>query len=526
MKALVTQPPDPNVGDARQPVAPTDTSVRGRAHRTKGVTRFDASALSSCDEPVRRYFTHAIAHGASLEPRMRLRMKGRIKVGLWLPFTADQDCDGSSFVWRAEVPRYLPFLTVTDSYDSGRGTIDGRLLGVVRMFHSDDQNIVRSAAARAATEGILAPIGLLPTSTRIWHAESDTEIVVDLALAPERPALHLTIDNDGAVQSVNLQRWSDAADKAFGYLPFGGDILAEKRFGDLVLPSRLQVGWWHGTERFAPFFEAEIISAVSNSDPQPDQVNRNTEPTVSGLHFGGPRGEVVETVNARTTKPRELLAQLRDVASDLPAFLTAPLYRRWHLQWGATSAEVGGSLPGDAILTHAQFKATRAITINAPPNAVWPWLVQVGCLRAGWYSNDLLDNLGHPSATTIVPTLQHLQIGQWVPMSPTSSPTERTALKVHSFEINKWLLWTKPDSTWAWQLTPTDEGGTRLVTRIHAVYDWRHPLMAVLGVLLMEFGDFAMIRRMLRGIKARAESLTRGLGQPRAALPKVIRRKR
>src|SRR6202035_3517748 len=171
MKALVTQPPDPNVGAEA---------------RTKGDTRFDASALSSCDEPVRRYFTHAIAHGASLEPRMRLRMKGRIKVALWLPFTADQDCDGSSFVWRAEVPRHVPFLRVTDSYDDGRGKIDGRLLGALRIFHSDDQNTVRSAAARAATEGILAPIGLLPTSTRIWHAESDTEIVVDLALAPER----------------------------------------------------------------------------------------------------------------------------------------------------------------------------------------------------------------------------------------------------------------------------------------------------------------------------------------------------
>ena len=82
---------------------------------------------------------------------------------------------------------------------------------------------------------------------------------------------------------------------------------------------------------------------------------------------------------------------------------------------------------------------------------------------------------------------------------------ERTAFKVHSFQFNEWLLWTKPDSTWVWQLTPTDDNGTRLVTRIHAVYDWRHPLTAVLGTLIMEFGDFAMNRRMLRGIKARAE---------------------
>ena len=209
--------------------------------------------------------------------------------------------------------------------------------------------------------------------------------------------------------------------------------------------------------------------------------------------------------------PRELLTEVLDVAHDLPAFLTAPLYRRWHLQWGATPAEVDGSLPGDELLPHAQFRATRAITIDAPADAVWPWLVQVGCLRAGYYSNDLLDNLGHPSARTLVPSLQHLDDGQWVPMSPSRVPSDRTAFKVHSFHVNKWLLWAKPDSTWAWQLTPTNDNGTRLVTRVHAVYGWRNPLMAVLGVLLIEFGDFAMLRRMLRGIKVRAESLVQGV---------------
>ena len=138
---------------------------------------------------------------------------------------------------------------------------------------------------------------------------------------------------------------------------------------------------------------------------------------------------------------------------------------------------------------------------------MWPWLVQVGCQRGGFYSNDLLDNLGHPSATTILADLQHLEVGQWIPMSPSSTPTDRTALRVDSFAIDAWMLWTKPDSTWAWQLTPTETGGTRLVTRLHANYDWSRPLMAIVGVVLMEFGDFAMMRRMLRGIKTRAESL-------------------
>jgi hypothetical protein len=265
MWALVKRGPERGAGkDTRQPATSVDASIRGASHAEKDITRFDASVLSGCDEPVRRYFKHAIAHGAPLEPRMRLRMTGRIKVGLWLPFTAQQHCDGSSFAWRAQVPRHMRFLTVTDSYDGGRAAIDGRLLGVARLFHSDDENIVRSAAGRAATEGILAPVGLLPSSTCIWRADSDNEITVNLALTPERPELHVTIDNDGAVQSVNLQRWGNAGERAFGYIPFGGDVLAERRFGDFVLPARLRVGWWHRTERFSPFFEAEIISAVPN----------------------------------------------------------------------------------------------------------------------------------------------------------------------------------------------------------------------------------------------------------------------
>jgi hypothetical protein len=270
MKALVNHNPGREVREGtRRPAASGDASVRGAPRAAKRIARFDASALSGCDEPVRRYFTHAIAHGAPLEPRMRLRMTGRVKVGPWLPFTARQDCDGSSFIWRAQVPRRVRFLTVTDSYGDGRAAIDGRLLSAIRMFHSDDQDIVRSAAGRAATEGILAPIGLLPGPARNWHAESDNEITVELALAPERPELHVTIDNDGAVQSVHLQRWGNAGEKTFGYIPFGGDILAEKRFGDFVLPARLRVGWWHGTERFSPFFEAEIISAIPDDRSRP-----------------------------------------------------------------------------------------------------------------------------------------------------------------------------------------------------------------------------------------------------------------
>ena len=160
-------------------------------------------------------------------------------------------------------------------------------------------------------------------------------------------------------------------------------------------------------------------------------------------------------------------------------------------------------MPGDALIEPAQYEATRAITIDAPPEAVWPWLVQAGCLRAGWYSDDLLDNLAQPSADIVVAELQHLEIGQWVPMAPT--PSEKTAFKVAGFEHQRWLLWEQPVSTWAWRLTPLPNGMTRLVTRLRIRYDWGHPADATLSLILNELGDYPMMRRMLLGIKERAE---------------------
>ena len=150
----------------------------------------------------------------------------------------------------------------------------------------------------------------------------------------------------------------------------------------------------------------------------------------------------------RPTLP-EFGTELGHVIADLPRFAAAPLYRPWHLRWGATSAEAGKAMPGDDIIVRAAYRATRAITIGAPPEAVWPWLVQVGCLQAGFYANDLLDNLGHPSARTILPEFQRLTIGQWVPMSP--APSDTTAFKVAGFEPNRWLLWHQPLSTWSWR---------------------------------------------------------------------------
>jgi uncharacterized protein DUF6544 len=225
--------------------------------------RFDPAELAGQPEPVRRYLAHAIRAGAPLEPGIRLTMRGRVKAGRWLPFRAVEELDGRSFDWWARVALGpLTLLTVQDGFEHGAGATSGRLFGRFRVFASSDENTTRSAAGRAAVESFWAPLGLLPRAGASWRAESDSTIVASLDVPPERPEVTLEIDDEGAIKSACTRRWGNAGQDHFGYIPCGGTMHAERRFGDLTLPSRVTVGWWFGSERYEPFFEAEILDAA------------------------------------------------------------------------------------------------------------------------------------------------------------------------------------------------------------------------------------------------------------------------
>jgi hypothetical protein len=201
--------------------------------------------------------------------------------------------------------------------------------------------------------------------------------------------------------------------------------------------------------------------------------------------------------------PGQFLRELRDVAVAIPLFATSPLMRHWHRRWGATDAEVAAVMPGDELVPGAHVFCTRGITIDAPAEAVWPWLVQVGFGKAGFYSNDLLDNVAHPSANGILEEFQEPKVGDWVPMF--SKVNETTAFRIAAINRTQELVWVKPDSTWAWTLTGLG-GRTRLVTRLRIRYRWHRPADTLLSLVLFEFGDFPMMRKMLQTLKRRAEA--------------------
>ena len=203
----------------------------------------------------------------------------------------------------------------------------------------------------------------------------------------------------------------------------------------------------------------------------------------------------------------------------LAATLTAPVGRKRYNRWGATAAEVAQAMPGDDLVTHPVLGYTRAITIDAPTDRVWPWLVQMGQGRGGLYSFDGLENLvgcDIHSADRILPAAQQLAVGDLIRLGPSGYPCFRVdrvepgaALVLVGADPRPPHAPADPDSptgiaTWQWQLRPTPDGrGTRLVTRQRLSY----PPSTGTSVMwhLVEPVGFVMERQMLRGIKRRAE---------------------
>jgi hypothetical protein len=180
-------------------------------------------------------------------------------------------------------------------------------------------------------------------------------------------------------------------------------------------------------------------------------------------------------------------------------------YRPRQLRWGATDQEVARAMPGDEIVARPVFNATRAVTVNARPEEIWPWLVQIGFGRAGWYSYDILDNLGRHSSEEILPEYQHLAPGDLIPLGP----GEASGLYVKEIRPNESMVWwerKRQATSWVWGLYPTGDGQTRLITRVRN--DYRKGLSNfVFGLLLIEPADFPLMRKCMLGIKRRAENI-------------------
>jgi hypothetical protein len=184
------------------------------------------------------------------------------------------------------------------------------------------------------------------------------------------------------------------------------------------------------------------------------------------------------------------------------AMLYQLLLRRPILTWGATEAEATARLPGDELLETADGVATRAITIDAAASAVWPWLAQMGpSPRGGAYTYDWIENLlglNMHSADRVLPDYQHPQVGDTLGYGKNRMRFERV-------EPRRVLALRSEDANWVWSFVLTEHNGT---TRLISRNRFRLPsLTAKIGMVPMEPGSLVMERKMLHGIKRRAERL-------------------
>lgn len=186
------------------------------------------------------------------------------------------------------------------------------------------------------------------------------------------------------------------------------------------------------------------------------------------------------------------------ITVSVAAFL---VYRNWQTRWGATELEFNRSLPGDDLVMKPDFNATRGITIRTTPQNIFPWIVQIGSKRAGWYSINLLDNGGVQSASEILPEYQHIEKGLFIPFTP----DQKNGMWVIDYETDKFILWGDKlgKASWCWYLVPGTDGTTRLLTRLHTRYDWRS--LWIIYYLIYDIGDIVMMSKCMKGIKTRAE---------------------
>lgn len=194
------------------------------------------------------------------------------------------------------------------------------------------------------------------------------------------------------------------------------------------------------------------------------------------------------------------------VALTLAALYWFPI-RRWMSRWGTTPSDLTRGMAGDGLLVDPLYSGTTAVIVNARPEHIWPWLVQIGYQRGGLYSYDWLDRLfgylDRPSATRILPEFQHLAVGDAIPLG--RGPSWPVAM-VEPYRALVLDMRNLGGFDWVWQfgLYEIDDRRTRLVSRSRVRV---RTIWARLLTHAIEPAGFLMTRRMLLGIKRRAEAL-------------------
>jgi hypothetical protein len=260
-------------GHARYRSAMTEAQRAGDSiavPRRPTTRRFDPAELDPLPEVARRYLAHAIAPGTPLFSVALLEMAGQFLLGdphspqIYAMKAREVIRQPDEFVWLPRMNSGLVTISGSDGHVAGKAWTRFWMGATVPVAQADSNpDLIRSAAFRGAAEAALwLPTTLLPSRGATWEEAGQDQARVTIPSGDHPVTLLLTLNDEGGVQQVSGQRWSNAnPDKSFRLQPFGGTILAERRFGGLTIPSEVAMGNHFGTEDYLPFFQARLTGA-------------------------------------------------------------------------------------------------------------------------------------------------------------------------------------------------------------------------------------------------------------------------
>lgn len=248
-----------------------EISTKARSLELPAGQLFTEDMVTALPAPVKRYFLHAIAPGTPLATSVRLKMNGSFKLGQdkpWLPMQATEILSTKGFIWQATIGRGLFQMVGADYYANRIGKMQFALLGLLPLVNASSSNINRSSIGRLAGEFIWLPAALLPQQGIDWRAIDENTIQASLKIDGEPITLTLTIDANGKLLKFSLPRWGDRSpDGSWTYIPFGGEVQAERSFNGFTIPSQVSAGWWYGTDSYFESFRTAIEIFESTSPP-------------------------------------------------------------------------------------------------------------------------------------------------------------------------------------------------------------------------------------------------------------------
>ena len=216
---------------------------------------FTEEMVSGLPDPARRYFLHAIRPGTPLAPRIHFGYHGSMKPGKqmpWMSLTVEQiAAKERGFVWKARARSGALVLTAADHYLDGNGRMRIALFGLVPVVNATGPDLSRSALARLLIEGLLLPSSLLPGPHVQVEGIDESRFKVTVRLHGETTPITLTVDPEGRLKEIVMERWGNLTDDgSYRYIPYGATVQEEGTFGGYAIPSHISVGWWYGTDRY------------------------------------------------------------------------------------------------------------------------------------------------------------------------------------------------------------------------------------------------------------------------------------